>query len=250
LDSLTVWRRLWGRKLMVLLAILVAVAAALSTRYSVGSSGLVKKETVVSSSTTQLLVDTRYSSLAVLSLPTTADTLTTRTPLFADYAASRPVVDSIAAHARIAPDTLSVTAETTETAAPQGAAASTAYNNAPGGSAVPNQVTLSASDLLPVITISAQARSASKAAKLVQATIVGLQDAVHHLEISEHVKGPERMVLRSLGKPSGVSVTTAPKLTKSVILGVVVLLVLIVLILALDNIIRGRRMARRAQAVA
>lgn len=225
---------------MLVLALLLAAAAALATRYTIGSSGLRERVSIRAESSAQVLVDTRLSSLAVVALPSTAAELTQRTPLFADYAASLPVKNTIASLAGVSPSALSITADTTETGVPAGGVQSGSYNAAPAppGS---DQVTLSATDLLPILTISTTASSPGKAAQLVQATVTALKQSVHALESAEHVKGPNRIVLRPLGAATATSVRVPPSLAKGIGIGVVVLVLLVMLILAFDGARRASR---------
>jgi hypothetical protein len=242
LDLLPALQRLWARKYFVLLALFLAAAAALLTRYSVGSAGLVAKRSSTSSSSLQVLVDTRYSSLARVALPTTAATVTARAPLYADYAASLPLRDMIAVRAGVPASSLNVTANTTETESPSGTTVSTSYNAAPAPRAK-NQVVLAANDLLPVLGVTASAGSASHAAALVNATVAILRSSVTALERNERIGGPNRMVLRSLGSAKGTTVSKQTSLVKTILAGLVVLVVLLLLILALDGARRYRRQA-------
>jgi hypothetical protein len=249
LDLLTALRRLWSHKIVVSLALVIAVALASLTRYTVTSSGVTLKQTSTSTSAAQVLVDTRFSSLAQASLPTSASTITSRTPLYADLAASLPVRRAIARNDGVPAGSIDVTAETTETSSPAGAATSTSYNAAPSPHAA-DRIVLSASDAVPILGISATADSAGRAASLVNATVTTLQRSVTALERSEHIRGPNRMLLRSLGSAQGTTTVSTTSLVKTILVGVVVLILLLLLILALDGVLRYRRQARFAESPA
>jgi hypothetical protein len=236
LDLLSALARLWARKFLVLIALLLAAAVAIASRYTVSSSGLTLKQSVSAQSRTQFLVDTRYSSLARLALPAVASTVSARAPLFADYAASLPLKKKIAAKAGVSPSKLSIIANTTETAPATGAVQSTSYNSAPDQPTVPNDVVLTATDLLPLVTVSAKSTSARQAAALVNATVVELQGSVSALAKSQHVSGPTRMVLRSLGPAIGITRRDVFSLAKSIAYGLIVLMLLLLLILGFDRI--------------
>jgi hypothetical protein len=242
LDLLIALHRLWARKFVVVLALVIAAAVALFTRYSVGSSGLAARHSSTSTSALQVLVDTRYSSLARVALPATAATVTARTPLYADYAASLPLRRMIATSVGVPGSSLNVTANTTETESPAGTTVSTSYNAAPAPHAS-NQIVLTADDLIPILGITASADSAARAAALINSTVSTLRSSVTSLEHSERIHGPNRMVLRSLGSAKGTTVTRQTSLVKSILAGLVVLVVLLLLILAFDGLRRYRRQA-------
>jgi hypothetical protein len=249
LDLLTALQRLWSHKIVVALALVVAVAVACLTRYTVTTSGIKLKRTSASASAVQVLVDTQFSSLARAALPTTASTIAARTPLYADLAASLPVRREIAMNAGVSAGSINVTAKTTETEGPAGAAMSTSYNAAPAPHAT-NRIVLAASDTVPILGISAIADSAGRAASLVNATVTTLQRSVTALERSEHIRGPNRILLRSLGSAKGTTIVSRTSLVKTILVGVIALVLLLLLILALDGALRYRRQARLAASPA
>lgn len=237
-------RRLRARKFLVALALIVAVIVALSARYTF-HHGLSAKSSRSGVGSAQFLVDTHNSALSSLSVPTTDEDLNARAPLYAEFAASSSVKALIAQAAGVPLQALSVTARTTETTGPSGPAVTQSYNAAPAGPSTPYGIDLLATNELPIVTVSTTAPTAAGAARLAQATISGLQVALSHLETSQKIHVPIRLVLRPLGPATGGTATSSPKLTKAIGYGLAVLVVLLVVILLLDNLLAGRQ-ARRA----
>jgi hypothetical protein len=210
MDLIAVGRRLWARKFLVILAGLVSAAAALTTLYSV-HDGLRAKRSFSGAGSVQMLVDTHLSSLGSLGLPTTDSALDERAPLFAVYAASASVSDRIARQFGVSPTMLSVTAQTTETSGPAGPVQSQAFNSAPAGASTPYEVTLSASNEIPVVAISTQAPNANAARRLADSTVTGLRAGIASLQRQDQQQ--PKPTGKNRGAASTSPATTSPATT-------------------------------------
>jgi hypothetical protein len=246
-------RRLLARRVLVAVALLLALLAGLSTRYEF-HDGLTARTSVSGDGSVQVLVDTRRSALTSLSLSTelTDEDLDVRAPLFAEFAASDAAIPYISHSAGVPPKLLTVTADTTETTGPGGAVISTSYNVSPDSRQTSYEVTLAANNELPIITIASVAPTAAAAARLAGATFTGLQDAVRHVEQTGGNAGAvahspaDAATLRELGAPTGFRVESKPSLAKCLAVAIATLLILSLLLLCLDSLAERRRQFRGA----
>jgi hypothetical protein len=147
----------------------------------------------------------------------------------------------IAARAGVPLRSLSVSANTTETQLASGGAESTSYNSAPDVQAQPNQVTLDATDALPIMTIDATSANPGRADELVSATIASLQTAVAGLDRTEKVHQLDRMTLRQLGAPVNSVIQGTKSIKRPLAGAIVVLVVIFILGLGLDMVVRRRQ---------
>ena len=261
---MTVGRRLAARKLLLVLAVIISVFVAVAVHERL--VGLGSKTTFRSIGSLQILVDTHKSALASLAVPVTDQDLDTRAPLYAEFGASSSAAAVIAQAAGVPLRDLLVTAQTSETTGPGSPLITASYNSAPATQSAPYEVTLTASNELPIITVSTKAPTAAVAAGLAQATLSGLRLAVQKLENpfvpqtsrpghATRTKStrqvarkltPQSLDLRALGPATSGTIATKPSVTKAIEAAVGVLIVLLLLILLIDSLLRRRQATREA----
>jgi hypothetical protein len=235
----------------VLLALIIAifVGAAYHERWL----GLGAPRTVSGEGSVQILLDTHLSAFSTIQVPTTDQELDIRAPLYAEFGASSEATSIIAGTAGIPADELSTVADTSETT-DSGQIQSTSYNSAPPSPATRYRVTLTASDQLPIITVSTHAPTALAARNLASASLAGLRLAAQRLEQSgatttarqktggrttrRRVLKPDAVELREVGPPVASEVVSSGSSSKAVEYAVVAFAVLLFGILALDAFLR------------
>lgn len=247
MDVLSVFTRLRACILFVALALLIAVAVALNTKYSL-AHGFKSKSTSSGAAVAQILVDTKFSALGSITASTTDAEINDRAPLYAEYGASAKVVRQIANVAGIREAELSVTANTNEVSNSASPSVAASYNTAPNPASAKYKVVLTASNELPIVDVDARAPTAAEAVSLADATLTGLRAAVRRLGKSQRVTPRSTLALRSLGAPEGGTIVSAPKTSKAVVDGVVIFVVLCVVLLVIDYLWRTRRRTSRLQA--
>jgi hypothetical protein len=240
--------RLRARWYLVLIVAIIAVAIGLTGEYTVNRNGVKSKSKPIGVGSAQLLVDSNPSTLATInSLNSDAQGLSARAPLFAEYATGTSIKTRIASLAGVPFDTLSVTAITDQAAPGQPAAAVPAASG-------PHIVTLTATAQSSVIRIATVSKQAAVAEKLAAATSTVLRNSVAKLAASEHirpVKGQapaSKVVLKQLGAPIGGTVIEGGSIKKSVAYGVVSFLLLLLVVLAFDNMLLGRARRKKERA--
>ena len=235
----------------MLVAVIVACAVGLSGEYTIGHSGVKSKDRPQGVGSAQLLVDSKPSTLATLSLSSDEKALDARAPLYAEYATGTAIKSRIARLAGVSVDSLSVFALTNQVT-PR---TSSVNPPVPGTG---HYVTLTATAQSAVIRITSVAKKAAVAQKLAAATATALRQSVARLAASEHFTPAKskaktkpapivQIVLRPLGAPTGSTVLRGASAKKSIAYGAVTFIVFLILIVLLDNLLLGRATRRKAR---
>ena len=249
MENGSIGSRLRARWYLVLIAAVVSCAVGLSGEYTVGHSGLKSKDRPQGVGSAQLLVDSKPSTLATLSLSSDEKALDARAPLYAEYATGTAVKTRIAQLAGVPFDSLTVFALTNQVT-PRTSSAN------PPVPSTGHFVTLTATAQSAVIRITSVAKKTSVAEKLAAATATALRQSVARLAASEHftpttktkTKTPiVKIILRPLGAPTGSTVLRGGSAKKSIAYGVVAFIIFLILIVLLDNLLLGRAARRRAR---
>lgn len=269
--------RLRARWYLVAIAAIVGVLVAGASLFHVGPHGLVQKKTKYDFATTQLLIDSDPSTLTNITALSSSGDLAARAPYIAEYATSPSVARKITAAfghpARIE--------AAVKSAGAGGATNSPGKNVSIGGGS--DTVVLQATSSSPTIQVSAQAGSVALARSLAVATIHGLrrslvklqnaQDAVLQASASTtsttvtsssttHGQGtsssptttkkgaPIKIVLRALGAIDASTVVATPSQSKAILYGIGTFVILLLVILVVDNAMRGASGQARRQSPA
>jgi hypothetical protein len=184
--------------------VLVAIGALLAIGAGVWAAGGETKKTGTAS--TRLVLDTAKSQL-IHQAPPGADTLTWRTVLLADLAGSRPLTDRIAHEVGIKRRELVVVHP--ELSAPVMPA--TLATRAAEVAAVIREkyiLTVSFDELLPIISLKAEAPDRSAAVRLVDAAAGALEDTGTPARITPKIQG---LVVESTGPPRSKTIIDKPQ---------------------------------------
>lgn len=261
--------RLRARWYLALIAVVVGVLVGVATLYHVGSHGLTEKRSVYHVGTAQLLVDTDPSALT--SITGVQVGLAARAPYIAQYATS-PSVTAAISQAFGHPVQIQ--------AAVSSAAQLGVANNTPSTKVITGSgsasVVLKATSSDPAITISTQAGTLHAARALAVATVNSLRGALtslqkkqaaalaakHRQALKNRTNGssttpatpgtttstPLKIALRTIGAITATNTVSTPKKSHAILYGLGAFIVMLLLILVLDNLLRGVGAGRRAKA--
>jgi len=197
-------RRLWQHKVLLSLALLLAVVAAILSAYRIGSGGIEKRSLSVSAASSQILVDSVPSALAQGAETSTFEALSTRAKIYGQYLASLSARVEIAERAGVPVASLSTsgpfstaTGQINYTAESSGERATELLQEGAG-----NRLVFSAQEGVPIITVDAQAGDTDTAVALASASYATLHKYIKGLEVEGE---PLRrgVTVRQLGAPEG-----------------------------------------------
>lgn len=222
MDAVRLLHALRARRLAVAVGLLVAIVAgtAISYRVSLAPPRLESREYQVGVATVDVLVDSGLSQVADLGggeLRTDLASLGTRAQLLANLLAAGLLRERIAARAGIDPRRLRarVLAASTD-AAPQKPAAL-------DGPIGPRATTLTVSvrDLVPIITIDAQAPDPATAERIVTAATTELE-SFQQVVSPRHVPHARRLVIKTLGRTRAATSVHGPRRIHGLIASVLI----------------------------
>lgn len=202
-------RELWGMKIGLAVALIVALLAATRVLYGISlfPPGLERDSLTVASASTRVVVDTPRSTLVDLR-ETTYDlsALTNRAVLIGNVMASAPVREYIARRVGVAPDLVRVTPPLTpdQPRPIAGTATDTSTTdilNRPD----PYRLSIQANPTAPILDIFAEASDAETARRLADAAVVGMKDYLGVVAAKQRTPPGSRVSLIQLGRAhSGV----------------------------------------------
>jgi hypothetical protein len=212
MDTVTILRGLWRRRLLVILAVILAGLAAsgimLGTkRYSVGLASA------------RILVNTPHSQIVELA-PRGSDSLAEQALLLASLMVDGDLKTVIAHDAGLSPSQIigtgqSVVASGSNSGAPQAMG--------PKSHILTTQVlTDSAGDELPIIEIDAQAPTLEGAQKLDSAAISGVHEYLKSVASIQGIPNSDRLQITDLGLPEASTQDHGPSLILALLAGVFV----------------------------
>jgi hypothetical protein len=206
MEFMVILRTLGRQRILVATGAAVAIVVGLhiAGRVSLWPPGVISPQHVSGTAITRVLID-RPNSLLDDSAPEEGDPVATRAILMANLMPSASVKRAIGRDARLPARQVTVIGPATGAPAaisPLAERASTAEATSPN----PNVIRVSADGQLPIVTISASAPSADRAAKLVTA-------AMHSLDsLAAAQNGVDgRVVATPLGTPQAREVTSSPR---------------------------------------
>jgi hypothetical protein len=239
MDTVTILRDLWRRRLFVAIVLVAALLAGAMVKYKL--PGLQSRSYEVGVATTHILVDTPSSQVVNVS-PKGSDTTAARADLLASLMVDGEVKATIAKRAGLQPNQLVAT--TSAATDPTPGATSTSATAAPNAYVLSTQVlTNSTGDQLPIIEVDTQAPNRPAATKLAAAATSGLADYLNSKAALERIPDAERLQVSGLGLPQDSTVARGPT-------GMVALIVFVLVfglgcagILGVLALIRGWRAA-------
>ncbi len=210
MELTRILQQLWSRKLLLAVGLVLALFVTLLANYRLSLSPLSLESRTLSygSASTQVLIDTRRSSLASgSSLP---GDLASRAEVLAQFLSSSEARASIATQMGVSPDVISIV-NAPNTVQGQSSNASSLVQQAAsqadaGGLSVTYQVQLGT----PIVAIFTRAPNADLALRLAEASAQSLRQQITVIGDRSGVAAlsPDRIVLREVGSPTGGQVST------------------------------------------
>jgi hypothetical protein len=228
-------KELWKRRLLVVLAVVIAGAAAVVAVYEVSLSppSLSKSSTPEAEGSSEILVDSARSPLAGSKRNVTQ--LVERAAVFSRLMASGDIVKEIAQESKVPAWEIAV-------AGPQ-----PFPGEAPGISeaskSLPYELSFAQAGELPIVSITSRAPTPETAKALATAAPAALRRLVQSVQLKQKTPKTEKVEIRVLGPTQVKEINNAPgkKVAAAVFFGV--LLVLLALILAIPRLADAWRRA-------
>jgi len=198
-------RRLWQHKLLVTLALLLAIAAAILSAYRVTSSGLEKRALSVAAASGQILVDNAQRLNSTKGVETGEfEALETRAKIYAQYLAGYDAKLQIAKLAGIPTGSLATTGPFSggpsgETYSSQTSEQRTQELLQEGNG---NRANFAAQEDVPIITVQTQAATTDTAVGIAAASFEVLDRYIHSFDKGSRPIS-DSVVVRQLGAPEG-----------------------------------------------
>jgi hypothetical protein len=201
-DAVTILRRLWRFRLLLLVVAPIALMTGLFVSFKLPS--FQSRQYEVGQATARILVDTPASQVIDVA-PAGSDTLGVRATLLSSLMVDGVVKEAIARRAGIPADDLHGTSEAGV------AGATPAKNPNPRGYSLDTKVLItSKGDPLPVIELTTTGPDAESANRLATASIDGLVDYLKSKAAADAIPDHERLVVSGLGVPAAALVKRGP----------------------------------------
>jgi hypothetical protein len=206
METVTILRRLWRRRLYVAGVFLLAALAGITVAYRISFPPSLQSRTYqVGIATSRIFIDTPSSQVVEVS-PKGGDTLGTRAGLMASLMVDGTIKAAIARRAGLAPQQFDAISNSSAESSPA-VAPPKARSRVLSTQVVTNTV----GDELPIIQIEAQAGDATAAAKLAAAAVAGLRDYLNSKAALQRVPDAKRLRVDGLGAPQARDVTRGPR---------------------------------------
>jgi len=238
MDTVTILRDLWRRRLLVACAAAVGMIAGFAVLYSLPS--LESRRYEVGVATASILVDTPNSQVVDV-VARGSDTLGVRANLLASLMVDGVVKEQIARRAGIDPDELISTSVSTGEEMP----ASSRDRHAPR--LATSVVRDDSNQELPIISIEVQERDRAAAAVLADAALLGLRDSLDTTAAEQRIPGARRLRVTGLGAPQARTATKGPKVAVAVAVAFIVFGLGCAALLATSALVRAWRAAAAAE---
>jgi hypothetical protein len=244
MDTVTILRELWRRRMLVLGVGIVAVLAGLLIMYQATFPPKSRQHSV-GVATTSILVDTPSSAVVDVA-PKGSDTLGVRANVLASVMVDGDVKAEIAQAAGLNPADIVGVAKSGGTNQPVTTPASPKDPNAP---VFTTQVlTDNTQDALPIIQVQAQAQDAATATKLANGAVVGLRNYLSTKAAAERIPDAQRLQVNGLGVSQAHTISQGPSKIIAVIAMIVVFFLGCFAILGVVALIRNWRAADEREA--
>jgi len=241
-DTVTILRDLWRRRLLVVAVYLIALLAGTAVVYKLPT--LESRKYEVGVATAKILVDTPSSQVVEVA-PKGSDSLGVRANLLASLMVDGVVKSAIAQRAGLSPNQLAgVTDAATEPGPPAPPARRDAF-------VLKTQVlTNTTGDQLPIIQLDVQAPDRTDAAKLANAAIAGLRDYLDSKAALQQIPNADRLQVTGLGAPVATVAVRGPSNVLAIVVVVFVFALGCACILAALALSRGWRAASDRERLA
>lgn len=199
-------RELWSRKLLVGLAVAIAVIAAVLSAYSLSLNppGLKSRTLQVSAASSQILIDSPKSTLVAGADLGTFDALATRAKIYGQYLSSLAARQQIAEEAGVPARTISSSGPFSPATGQYSYESQSSEDRASEilQEGAQNRLVFTAQEDVPILTVNSQAPTSSRAVALADASFTVLKRYVSNLEADG---GPvsRGVAVRELGAPEG-----------------------------------------------
>jgi hypothetical protein len=228
MDPATIRYELARRRRLVgaVLVLAIVVGVLVTNKVSLSPPGLESRQETVGVASTRVLVDTPGSQVVNVN-PKGSETLGERASLLASLMVEGEIKAAIAKRAGLSPkDLLAVTESTVESAnaAPEdGRAARVSTANA--DYSLTTRVLINTDGAqLPLVEVEAEAPNTAAAAKLADAAVAGLSDALDRKATEEDTDSQDRLTVSPLGSPRIEEATRGPGLTLALAAAIAVFL--------------------------
>lgn len=240
MSTVSILRRLWRHRILVAVALVLAILAGTAVVYQLPS--LHSRKYDVGIVTAHILVDTPNSQIVQVSPRGTA-TLGEQTLLLASLMVDGTIKSAIAQKAGLPPSRLvGVNAAVTEPGA-SGPAPIVPPSGRKANVITTQVMTDSAGNNLPIIALQAQAPTSGAAEKLANATLSALRDYLSSRAAAERVSQTNRLQVGELGLNQATTQAMGPSNSLAVIVFVLVFAVECGLIIGIPSLRRAWRAA-------
>ena len=196
METVTILRDLWHKRLLVLVAFALAVLIGIALAYRISFPPKLESRSYhVGVATARILIDTPSSQVVEVA-PKGSDTLGTRAGLIASLMVDGTIKASIAYRAGLQPSQFDAISNS--------AAENTAADTKPKARSyglTTTVVTNATGDELPIIEVGTQGPTATGAARLAEAAVTGLRDYLNSKAALQKVPDAKRLQVTGLGAP-------------------------------------------------
>ena len=240
-------KTLWDQRVAVVMVLLLAFLAAVSTVYRIGTDGLTKRSHQFGAAQSQILIDSPRSSLVDLTQETA--TLATRAAVYTQFMRSNAVKEAISKATGIPADAIVAQGPYTTAGGSQNIPRpSEARANEVRGEKDGYRLVFDYQQDLPIVSIYAQAPDAKSAIRLAAGTVEGVRTYVAKLEREQNVPPSAQTQIRELGAAEGGTVNAGADPIMAILAFVGVTIAGLGGILAIIAIARGiQRISRSSQ---
>jgi hypothetical protein len=203
MKSILILQQLWRQRIITVVALLVAVCigAFISFRVSPGlPPHFQSRQYVVGIASARVLVDTPDSIVADLN-PSGAASLSLHAQLLADLIASQPIRTAIASSLKIPLQSLAVVPPALAGAPPVATPLANAITPPSGASTL----TIGVDSTLPLVSISAEAPNAARAAQLAEGAVAELRSYLVSVAAAQKIPASRQPRITSLGIQSAAT---------------------------------------------
>jgi hypothetical protein len=216
MDPATIRYELTRRRRLVgaVLVLAIAVGVLVTNKVSLFPPGLESRQETVGIASTRVLVDTPGSQVVNVN-PKGSETLGERASLLASLMVEGEIKAAIAKRAGLSPKHLLATTESTvesANAAPEDARAARVSTASATYSLTTRVLINTDGAQLPLVEVEAEAPNTASAAKLADAAVTGLSDALDRKAAEEDTESQDRLTVSPLGSPRIEEATRGPGL--------------------------------------
>jgi hypothetical protein len=228
MDPATIRYELTRRRRLVgaVLVLAIVVGVLVTNNVSLFPPGLESRQETVGIASTRVLVDTPGSQVVNVN-PKGSETLGERASLLASLMVEGEIKASIAKRAGLNPKDLLATTESTvesANAAPEDARAARVGTASADYSLTTRVLINTDGAQLPLVEVEAEAPNTAAAAKLADAAVTGLSDALDRKATEEDTDSQDRLTVSPLGSPRIEEATRGPGLTLALAAAIAVFL--------------------------